>query len=303
MTTPAVSVQDGPRITVNDFLQDPLRIPQLVLDMTRQNFIADALLRPAGPVTGGAVRFDESTPLFADRDAAVRAEFGEVPTTPTSTGQPRISFVEERALAVMISDEMTRRYDVDPVTRQLAQVRNTLTRSWDDTFIGTVTASTDVHTQAASGLWSEAATDIRADLIEAMRLIESSTLADQPDSLFNFTANTLVVHTDTKSDLLKHEDFNKIYQGNTADENLLYTGKLPNQIYGMDVLVSRRLPRTKVLVMERSTCGFIADELPLQASPLYRDEPRKVWRSDVQRASAIGLDQPKAITVIDGVAA
>jgi hypothetical protein len=53
--------------------------------------------------------------------------------------------------------------------------------------------------------------------------------------------------------------------------------------------------------MQRKRAGFIADELPMLASPLYRDEPRKTWRSDVQRAAAIGFDQPLAICVLTGV--
>ena len=40
---------------------------------------------------------------------------------------------------------------------------------------------------------------------------------------------------------------------------------------------------------------------PLNATALYRDEPRKIWRSDVQRVSAIGLDQPKAACIITGI--
>jgi hypothetical protein len=53
--------------------------------------------------------------------------------------------------------------------------------------------------------------------------------------------------------------------------------------------------------MQRNRCGFIADELPFQASPLYRDEPRKTMRSDTQRSSAIGLDQPLSIVLLSGI--
>jgi len=39
-----------------------------------------------------------------------------------------------------------------------------------------------------------------------------------------------------------------------------------------------------IIPLQRGASGFIADELPLQATPLYRDEPRKVSRSDVEAA-------------------
>ena len=48
MTTKVVSAFDGPRITVNDFIKDPLRIPELIIQMTKQGFLADAVLRQGG---------------------------------------------------------------------------------------------------------------------------------------------------------------------------------------------------------------------------------------------------------------
>jgi hypothetical protein len=53
--------------------------------------------------------------------------------------------------------------------------------------------------------------------------------------------------------------------------------------------------------MQRNRLGFYSDEISLTASPLYRDEPRKTWRSDVQRASALGIDQPQAVCMLTGV--
>jgi len=43
--TPAYSSLDGPRITVDALLKDPLVIPALILDMTQNEFIVDAVLR------------------------------------------------------------------------------------------------------------------------------------------------------------------------------------------------------------------------------------------------------------------
>src|SRR5207248_1000026 len=150
MTTKVVSSFDGPRITVNDFVKDPLRIPQLIIDMSAQGFLADAVLRNGGMNQSGSVRYNESTPLYADDSTEIRAEFGEVPVGSTSTGDPRVAFVEERALAIMVSDEMRRRQITDPVTRQLAQVKNTLVKAWDDTFVTAVLNNPGINTQAAS---------------------------------------------------------------------------------------------------------------------------------------------------------
>ena len=90
MPTPAYSSLDGPRITVDALLKDPLTIPALILDMTQNEFIVDAVLRQGGMATSGAVRYSESTPLYADDTPEIRAEFAEVPVVPTSVGIPRV---------------------------------------------------------------------------------------------------------------------------------------------------------------------------------------------------------------------
>ena len=303
MVLSVVSSQDGPRITVNDLLRDPLLIPSFVLDMAQEEFIADAVLRSAGPIASGVARFYESTPIYADDDASTRNEFAEVPIAATTIGEPRVAYVEERALGVVVSDEMRRRHDIDPVTRQLVQVRNTLTRSWDNTFMKAILNNPSVNRYTAPTPWSDNAAKIRVDLAESERLIENATTASGGgyDTAFGFVPDTLIINRETKADLLAHDEFNKIYQGNIADQSLAYRGVMPNQIFGLDVMISRRVDPGKAILMQRGIAGFIADELPLQASPLYRDEPRKMWRSDIQRASAIGIDQPKALCIINGL--
>lgn len=295
---PVRSYNDGPRITVDTFLNDPLRIQALVFQMADQQFLADALLRSAGPVQGGAVMFYTSTPFYADADSGKRAEFAEVPTAVTSTGTPNVTYVAERALSVQISDEMKRRMNVDPVNVQLMQVRNTLVKNWDDAFITALHAA--VTQTVTGGDWGAATTGqvARSNITDAMKMIATAKAPGQ-STAFGFKADTLVVGQGRQFDLIKNDDFNKPYVGNVADENLLFTGKLPNKILGLDVVVSRVLPDNEALVMQRKVCGFIADELPLQTSALYRDEPRKLWRADVQRASAIGIDQPLSIAKIN----
>src|SRR5262252_7583755 len=119
MPVSARGYSDGPRVTVNELLKDPLTIPALILDLTRNEFIVDSVLRNGGAAPSGAVRYSESTPLYADDYPEIRAEFGEVPIVPTSLGIPRVVFSHERAMAIMVSDEMRRRQATDPVGRQL----------------------------------------------------------------------------------------------------------------------------------------------------------------------------------------
>lgn len=312
MTAPinTISSWDGPRITVNDFIKDPEIIPEFLLNVAAQEFIADAVLRQAGPINSGTIKYFVSTPLYSNEATPpTRAEFAEVEVAATAVGTPKVAFVEEKALAIVVSDEMLRRYDVDPVTRQILQVRNSLTQAWDSQFVNFITAGSTGCNTLVSSTWFQALgtaggppiTPVYDALSEGIRLIET---AQTPQgAFFGYEADTLIINRNQKALLFRMTDFNKIYQGNVADEGIQYRGVLPQQLLGLDVLVSRRIPSGTAIVMQRGVGGFIGDELPLQATALYRDEPRKLWRSDVQRASAIGVDNPKAITVITGIGA
>jgi hypothetical protein len=300
---PAYSSLDGPRITVDALLKDPLVIPALILDMTQNEFIVDAVLRAGGLTQSGAVRYAESTPLYADDTPEIRAEFAEVAVVPTSVGIPRVVFSHERAMAIMVSDEMRRRQMIDPVTRQLQQVKNTMVYSWNSAFYSAIIANAGVQTLAVSNPWASSNATIRADIANSVYLVENAQITSSIgfNSYLGFEADTMIINHGTKNTLLQSSSFAAPYIGDLASENLQYTGVLPNRIFNLDVLVSRQVPAGNAIIMQRQRCGFIADELPFQAGPLYRDEPRKTFRSDTQRSAAIGLDQPLSICLVSGI--
>ncbi|WP_027947212.1 hypothetical protein [Amycolatopsis taiwanensis] len=299
-TIPVVSSSDGPKVTVNDFVKDPLRLPTLIVDMMKQGFIADAVLRSAGEVESGAVRYNESTPPYADTDSVIRGEFSEVPIAQTSVGAPKVAYAQERALGIMVSDRMRRRQVVDPVTRQLQQVKNTLVRNWADAFLNMLLSGAGNVVAGGSDWTNSTSATIRKDINAGKKAV--NTAKTSQGASFGFEADVMIIGQNAAFDIMSDDTFQKPYQGNIADENLLYTGKLPYKIQGLNVLVTPELDSIdphKVIIAQRGICGFIADEIPLQASAVYRVEEKKSWRSDVQRASAMGLDQPLAVAVVD----
>lgn len=294
--------QAGPRLTINEFLKDPLLVREVVLNMANQGFIADAVLRFAGRTQSGTALYRESSPLYANTDAQTRAEFAEVPLAETSEGEPRVLMVEERALGVAVSDEMVRRNSMDVMQRQLMRVRNTMFRSWDRTFFKAIFEHPSVQHYAVTTAWADPDSNPRLDIVEGIRLVEEASADGTIDSEFDFEADTLIIGRGSKSDLFGNEKFNKLYENSPlVSEHLLYTGKLPKRMLDLDVMVSSRVPAGKAVVMQRNIAGFIMDEVPLTVSPMYRVEEKKFSRADVQRASGVGLDQPKAIAVLDGV--
>lgn len=302
-TVPVVNSGDGARITVNDMIRDPLLIRARVLQLSANQFLADAVLRNAGSVPGGVVRYEESTPLFADNDPEIVEEGGEIPIVAGQRGLRKVAHTVKRAMAIKVTEEHRQRNNVDDVNRQISQVTNTMRRAWDLTFFNALLNHPDVASVAASGLWSATTSKPRFDIHDAIEAVTeaASPTTGQENSYLDFEPDTLLIGTKARSDLFTHDAFQNVYQGNIADENLQYTGKLPNQIFGLDVLVSRSMPAGKAVVMQRKVVGGIADEFPYDATPLYQLREIQSWRSDVSRRSAVFIDQPLAAALITGI--
>lgn len=301
-----VSVQDGPRITVSTLVKNPTLIQRRLLNILANEFIIDSLLRRLPPTPSGAYVYEESTPLFADGEAAIVEEFGEIPVVTGKAGARKVAVTVKRALAFLISQEMINRNNMDQVNRQSKQIKNTMIRTWDTAFFRTLLNHPDVPTLAASAAWNGVGANIRLDLADGMSIIDSAAPDVEPDGFFGFQADTLVIGRTTRSDLITSDDFNKVYSDRLAPEAPLYKGTLPGNFFGLTVMVSREMDRLapgRALLLERGTVGGIGDERALSATPLYEDRPRETWRSDLVRQSAVVIDQPKAAVWITGVSA
>lgn len=307
---PVVASQDGPRITVNDMIRNPTLIPQRIIRMSDQQFIADALFRRGPQAASGAVVYRESEPLFADGDPEVIEEFGEIPIVGTSTGLRRSVATTKRGFGYVISREMQRRNSVDKARQDLIKLRNTMRRTYDDLFLSTFLTHPRVHTINAAEPWYKDAFEatqttgasIRYDLSTAKKIVADSAPEGRPKDFFGFNANTLVISENTAIGFTDSDKVNEVFaHGNLADRQLRYTGVMPRTFWGLTVVQNKRIPDDIAVVMERGTAGFISDEWPLEATPLYEDRPRQQWRSDVTRRSVAALDQPGAVCIITGI--
>lgn len=305
MPTKVVSAQDGLRLTVNAMTKDPTLIPARLIQNLEKEFITDALLRTLPATKSGVYVYDESTPMFADGSAAIVEEFGEIPVITGRQGDRKAAYTVKRALAMMVSQEMINRNDVDRVNTQIRQIRNTMVRTWETSFLQALFTLT-TNTQAAVGAWSGGTSKIRNDLALASKKIADSAPTSDPDNYFGFQADTLVIGHTSRTDLMTNADFNAAFssQGPLAAKNTGYTGELPGQFFGLNIMVSRELDRLypgKAILLQRKVVGGIGDERPLRATELYPDRPRETFRSDLVRQSAVVIDQPGAACLITGV--
>lgn len=310
MVTQIVSVQDGPRLTVSELTKAPTVIPKRVISMMDNEFLVDSVLRSASDAPGGTVLYHESTPLYAADDPAILDEFGEIPVTHGSLGTPLVARVVRRALGLRVSKTMIDRDNIDAVNTQVVQIRNTMIRAWEDAFFSAIIANASVQVISTDQAWGASGSHIRADVNAAKYLVKLAAADAAGKQKFGYIADTLIISAETETDFLNSNEVSTPYVGNIADENLKYTGKLPNKFLGLDVLVSWRLGAyfpSGAIVCQRKILGGISNERPLQATPLYGEGggpnggPTESFRTDVTRASAIFIDQPKAVVLIAGV--
>lgn len=303
----AVSFQDGPRLSVSTMVKQPTIIPKRIISMLEQQFIVDALLRKLPPTQSGTYVYEESTPLFADGDAEIVEEFGEIPVVSGKVGARKVAFTVKRALGLKVSQEMINRNAVDRVNTQMTQIKNTMLRTWETVFLQAILNHPDVPTMASTAPWdNEATSAIRFDLAEGQRRVGEAAPADSLDNYYGFEADTLVIGRKTRTDLITSTDFNEVYRNNPlAAQSPEYKGTLPGEFYGLTIMVSREMDRLapdRALLLQRKVVGGIGDERPLRSTPLYEEKrSNETWRSDTLRQSAVVIDQPKAALWITNV--
>lgn len=305
MTAPFIvgSSKDGPTFTVNQFLKQPALVPQIVLDMTRAQFIGDALLRPGPTAIGGAVAYHDPWPLFALEEAEVVAEYGEIPGVEFGSPIMHTKATVKRGLAVKISQEMIDRQDINMVKEQMRMARNTITRQMDRQFMATIFSNPAIPTMPSAGSWFGGTTTIRRDIADGAYAINSATYdPDDSDTKMGYNPDTLVINQLTASEWLDNDEINKVFMGSPlASESLQYTGKMPKKFFGYDVIQSWQVPDDVALLLERGTVGFRSYERPLRGTPLYEDKPRETWRSDFTYINVMAADNPKAAIIITGI--
>lgn len=307
MTTPVVSVNDGPRITVNDLIGNPLMIPTKIKELMLNQFISEALFRNAGANANGLVSYTEGHPTFLEQDVQDVAEFAEIPVATSKRGTPVIAYANKRGLGVRVSREMVLENNVGEVQRQITQLTNTFKRA-DDKVARTLLQGSGVPTLPVANEWDSVDGNPRLDLATAIKEVsEAAPSGASSDEWYGFQPDTIVMNPGLLPTLLDNEKFLKVYQGNISDQSIAYTGAIPSRIFGLDVILSMAWPTNEVEVLQRGVVGFYSDTWPLEITGLYPEGngplggPTQSYRCDATHKRAIALDQPKAAIRITGI--
>jgi hypothetical protein len=94
-------------------LKQPTRVTRMIMDITRERFIADRIFASGGGVTGGAVIYDEvqANEKYTSRDVEQVAPGAEFPLVTTEQLVPNVAEVEKWGAKVFITDEARDRND------------------------------------------------------------------------------------------------------------------------------------------------------------------------------------------------
>ena len=304
MPTTIATGREQVTLTVNQLLEDPLRVPELLRTFFRDQFIADKILRPAGKATGGAVQYWEAGPVLPSTTGGgveVVAPMSEIPVVNPVVGDPKSAQILKRGLGLRISRELADRNNVGIVLRGMQQIRNAMIVSVDGALMTAINAAV-TQTVAVATPWDAATgTTIRRDLTAARAIPEGLR-----DTGYDYQPDTLLINRRTRDDLMLSSEFQAPFIGAVAGQNPILAGQLPDSVWGYRFLVSSQVPFDVAYLLQSQVVGGIADERgtpgePIEVSDPFPEPAHEATRWNVTRAVAGFIDSPGAIVRLNNV--
>lgn len=306
MSNLITSAYDGPQITVDEMMADPTFIPQRVVEDLENAFVEDLFFRQAES-NKGVVAFREAAANLLADDAEEIAEFGEIPVSAPEVGPLRAAYGIKTGEAIRVSWEQRNENKIDAVARSIEALEKTVVRHGINAVFGVFT-SAQVPELQASAPWTGGAPD--KDVLDAIEAVQGAHVDGEPNKVFDYDPDTILLHPQALTKLLRNEAIQKYYIGNVANENPLFRGLRDIELFGqLQVATSRLMPTDAAYVFERQAAGFKSDTMPLTMTEMYSEGgdsrlggPTMSWRSDLVRKRAIAVDNPKSVLKITGIA-
>lgn len=286
---PAAPTISGDVLTINRFLQSPVYLQRALRTLAMNRFIADSLLQGRPGVSGGALLFEQSETIFADRIPEAIEPGAEYPLSTISTGVGILAAVTKWGLDTIVTDEAIMRMGFNPVDRALTKLVNSIVKQVD-TVAMTAIRTAAVTTAAAAGTWDTSTTLVR-EITSAVATIRALNQGYDPD--------TLVV-SDARGGFLTGNDKLLGLLPRESRDTPIFSGYL-TRILNLDVLVTPNLPvATEAWILDRKVLGGMAEEIPLTSKSI-REDTLDRWRLRAKRVVVPFIQEPGAIVRITGV--
>lgn len=280
----------GDALAISRFLLMPTFVPRALRSLSQQRFISDVLLSDRVTPKGGAVLFEQTESIFADRtDLDPIAPGGEFPLSTVGRGPAMIAAVLKRGLDTFVTLEDIQRLSFSPVDRALIKLGNSVVRTVDAVALLAINVA-NIQTLAATAAWGGAGSKILLDLLTAKAKIVGLNQGYLPDTLviddFHYATmmNDVTVQT-----ALRRED----------PTNPIYTGQM-ERIGGLDIMVTNNGPDSSgAYVLDRKVLGGMGDERPLTGGSFWLPETEK-FRLRGLRGTVPFVVEPQACCKVSG---
>lgn len=295
-------------MAVQDVLNDPKWLQDTVIKNLDGAFVEEYIFRNAGP-NDGAVAYRELASNYLNDDAEEVAEFAEIPVSGVELGDVKTLVGAKVATGIRISYEMVRENKIDQLSLRTTAAQNTMVRN---SVLSTLEAfrKANVPTLAVTKSWEENDAKPVRDIRSAKNRISLAAPENsKKGDTFGYEPDTLLIGNAGLELLLMNADYQQFFRGDLASENPLYRGVKPMEVGGLRVVTSALLDDNECYVLQSGVAGFVSDTYPLTVSELYSEHgnashggANMSWRMDLFRKRIIGLDNPKAVVKLTGLA-
>lgn len=269
---PPVPTVNGQAITVDAFLQDPLRVWKVISDLTLQRFVADMIYAPGGTATGGAVIFDQvlTNNLYMDRDVQAIAPGSEFPILTDDQEVPLVARTVKWGGAAVITYEERDRDRRDVLRRELTKLRNTIVRKVDSVAVATLRAA-PIQTVNASASWaggSASSGHIFEDIMTGLTVIDKLDMG--------YRLDTALISPTTELSLITNGNLrDAIWKSRGAVASPLASARLEG-LLGLTYYVTNRVSDNEVILLPSQQAGSISDEKPLYTRVVDQPERERI---------------------------
>jgi hypothetical protein len=297
---PASPTISGDYLTVSRFLNTPTLVARRMRTLAEQRLIATSILTGRETVSGGAISFEQSEGLYADRPVEAVSPGGEYPLTTIGDGTAQLAKVVKWGQDTFVTDEAAKRKAMSAVDKALLKLINTAAKNVDTVALAAI-ASSVTQTQAAAAAWSAASgTQILRDILKAKAALSALNQG--------YDADTLIVD-DASWALLASDQVLINAIARETSSNAVVTGNF-ELIAGLRIMRTPNLPASGAWVLDSAQLGGIASEDlggnyqkvdGVLESKSIRDEDNDQWRLRARAVVVPYINEPNAAIRITGI--
>lgn len=318
---PAAPTLSGDLLTINRFLNDPLYIMRALRTLAEQMFVSNKLLSGQYFTNSGAVLYEQSETIYADRVPQAIAPGGEYPKTTISLGAAQLANTVKWGEDTEITDEAIAREKIDAVRRGFIKLANSLVNQVDSVGMSAIYSQVNSgNNTAAINPWtgSGSAPNIVRDVALATQNIIAFKQGYQPDAVVvDLPLWAYVISDPTIALMLPRENPGiNMYAPVLGGYEMGMVKSL--RIAGMTWYTSPNVPVTgDALLLDTRLYGAFVDEtLPAPgyvASPdddgwkiqtkTMREDKTDKWLIRARRITVPVVNEPRAAWLITGAGA